>query len=123
MKPNIFSEIAKKKTTLSELMNGREKIETDDIVRDYPNGITINSFDIVSTGEDRYPVVTYAEDDGKYLNGGIVLNKICDGWLEYFHGDIEQANMSLAKAGGVKCVFKKSKTKSGNNITTLDIIA
>lgn len=122
MAMNIFKEIAKKETTLSYLMSGREKIDTDEIIANYPDGITVTEFEVIQVGEDMYPVVTFSEDNTKFYNGGSVLMKICSGWLEHFSGDNESANIALAKTGGVKCKLSKSKTKSGNNITVIDII-
>ena len=120
---NIFASIARKETTLSPIMEGKERITIDDVINNYPDGVTIDGFDMISTSGDSYPVLTFKEDKDKFLFGGAIMNNICHGWLEHFEGDVETANSALVSAGGVKIRFTKSKTKSGNNITLPEIIS
>ena len=119
---NMFATIANKATTLSNLMVNREKISTDDIVGNYPDGITINAFDIVNISVDSFPVFTFKEDDSKFAFGGAILSNIVDSWVEQFDGDILAASNALNDAGGVRIKFVKSRTKSGNNITLVKVI-
>ena len=119
---NMFTNIANKATTLSNLMVNREKISTDDIVANYPDGITINAFDIVNISVDSFPVFTFKEDSTKFAFGGAILANIIDSWVEQFDGDIVAASNALNEAGGVKIKFVKSRTKSGNNITLVKVI-
>ena len=114
---NIFTSIARRETTLSPLMEGREKLETDDIIKLYPDGFTIIEFDVVNAGLDSYPVLIFKEDTEKFIFGGTVLKNICNGWVEQFDGDIESASNALKSAGGVKMKFEKTRTKNGNNLT------
>lgn len=119
---NVFASIAHKATSLSELMEGREKRTVDEIMAAYPDGVTITGFDIVNSALDSYPVIIIAEDDGVYLNGGMILANICEEWAKAYEGDIETASKALKVAGGVKVKFSKSRTKAGNNITLVDIL-
>lgn len=119
---NIFASIARKETTLSPLMENKDKITTDELTSDFPDGVTINGFDIITTNGDSYPVLTFSEDESKFIFGGAIMSNICNGWLEHFEGDIEAANAALKSSGGVKIKFTKSRTKSGNNITLPEII-
>lgn len=119
---NMFTNLAREATTLSPLMENREKTTVDDIIRDYPEGITITEFDIISTSLDTFPVFTFAEDDEKFCFGGTILHNIFDKFIEKFEGDIKAASNALKAAGGVKMGFSKSRTKNGNNITIPKII-
>lgn len=119
---NIFASIARKETTLSPLMENKERMSIDDVISTYPDGVTINGFDMISTGGDSYPVLTFSEDDTKFIFGGAIMNNICHGWLEHFEGDTESANSALKASGGVSIRFTKSRTKSGNNITLPEIL-
>lgn len=114
---NVFASIAKKATTLSPLMEDKERMSIDDMILAYPDGVIINGFDMVSTGADSYPVLTFIEDDSKFIFGGAIMNNICHDWLAHFDGDIETANAALSSAGGVRIKFEKSRTKNGNNLT------
>ena len=111
---NIFASIARKATTLSPMMEGRERMGIDELIANYPDGVTITAFDMISTGVDSYPVLNIAEDSN--------VNNIVHDWLEHFEGDIDTANNALAAAGGVRVKFAKSRTKSGNNLTTVQVL-
>lgn len=119
---NVFTTIARRETTLSELMENREKISMDEIIEQYPNYITVNGFDMINTNGDTFPVLTFIEDNTKFFFGGAIMANICSGWLEHFEGDIKNANEALKNSDGVRIRFKRSKTKSGNNITLPEIV-
>ena len=117
-----FLEAAKKATTLSELMEGRDKITTEDILFQYNGIITVIGADLVNgTGKQgeqtQYPVIIFKEDEKKFLSGGTVLKKIVDSWLSLCDGDIEAMNKGLMEEGGVRIRLEKGKTHGGNNIT------
>lgn len=117
-----FRESAMNSTLLSTLQNNREKITTDDLVAKYPDGITVNAFDFATVQDKTFAVVTFTEDDTKYYNGGTVLTKMCLAWAAGFDGDPESASVALTKCGGVKLKFSLSKTKNGNNVTTITVV-
>lgn len=109
-------------TLLSALQNNREKLSTSDLVKQFPDGITVNAFDFATIDDKTFAVVTFAEDGTKYYNGGTVLTKMCLAWAAGFDGDPESASIALGKAGGVKLKFAESKTKNGNNVTTITVV-
>lgn len=112
--------VAKNVTVLSVLMEGREKIETGDLVKQYPDGISVCGVDIVETSDVRYSTVIFAEDTGKFYNGGMVLTKIVDAWLGC--GTLDEINVELQK-NPVKMKLSESKTKKGNkNVTIIDVL-
>lgn len=125
---NMFASLARKATTLSPIIEGKEKISVGDIIEKYPDGITITNFDMVNgvdqnTGESSdYPVFTFKEDENKFGFGGHVLKKIIRVWLENFEGDIETCAKALQAAGGVKLKFSRSTTKAGRSVTVVDVI-
>jgi hypothetical protein len=114
---NIFTSIARRETTLSPLMEDREKLDTDKVIELYPDGFTVINFDMISTGLDTYPILIIKEDSSKFIFGGAIMKNICDGWVEQFEGDIEAASKALESAGGVRMKFEKARTKNGNNLT------
>jgi hypothetical protein len=119
---NKFAAAAKKATILSPIMEGKERLTVDDIIALYPEYITINGFDIISSGMESYPVLTFAEDSSKFVFGGAIMNNICHDWVELCEGDVEEASKQLNMAGGVKIKFEKATTKAGHNLTKPIII-
>lgn len=118
-----FKEIAQKELSLSPLMTGREQIKTDDLIG---KTVTVVAFDfahIEDKGEQKvFPVLLLAEYPDRYYNGGVLLNKMCAAWAASYDGDIEAASNDLGKSGGVQLRFRSTKTKSGNNLTSVDVI-
>lgn len=124
---NMFAVLARKATIISTIMENRDKITTEDIIRDYPEGITINGFDLITTPNQEgvnstYPVITFSEDDSKFLYGGKALMDIVSLWVANFDGDIETTSNALKAAGGVKIKMTNAKTKQGRNFTRIDVI-
>lgn len=124
---NMFASLAKRATTLSPLMEGREKLSTDAVIKQYPNGITITEFDVITTPDKNgnpstYPVIAFAEDTQKFIYGGKALMDIVTMWLANFDGDVETTSKALKSAGGVKVKMTSDRTKQGNNFTRIDVI-
>ena len=109
-------------TLLSSLQNNRNKISTEELISSFPDGITVNAFDFATVQDKTFAVVTFSEDDSRYYNGGTVLTKMCLAWAAGFNGDPESASVALMKSGGVKLKFTETKTKSGNNVTTITVV-
>ncbi len=130
---NSFVKSAQETTSLSAIMVGRQKLETEEILG---KELTIIGFDFApkfdkegktivdeSTGEvDTFGVVVFKEMEDKYYCVGTVFTKVCHVWLADFDGDLEKANDELKKAGGVRVRFTASKTKKGNNLTSVEVI-
>ena len=117
-----FREIASRTLSLSELMTGREQLKTEQLVG---QEVTIIAFDfatITDKGEEKtFPVVIFKEYPEHYYNGGALLSKLCAAWTAEC-GDIETASQALEESGGVKIRFRATKTKSGNNLTSIDVL-
>lgn len=120
-----FRNAASKELSLSPLMEGREKIETEDLIG---GEYTVIAFDFITTvdikdkKEKTYPVVNFEELPDKFYLGGALLSKVFSVWAAEFDGDFEECSVALAESGGVKFRFSKSKTRSGNNITKIEVV-
>ncbi len=119
---NKFANIAKKQTTLSPIMENRTKLSTEELIKQYPNGVTVCEFDMIEIGDESFPVFTFAEDETRFVFGGTVLGNIVYAWVSDYDGDIEGASKALNAVGGVKMRFSKGRTKNGNNITLVDVV-
>ena len=124
---NMFAQMAQRATTLSPIMTGREKITVEDIIANYPDGITVVEFDMITTPDQNgqpstYPVIAFAEDSSRFIYGGKALYDICTLWVSNFDGDIDATSAALKAAGGVKIKLAKSHTKQGRNFTQVEVI-
>ena len=124
---NMFADMAKKAVDNSPVREGREHISTEEILRDYPEGITITEFDILSKRDGAimvtFPTFAFAEDISKYYNGGTSLAKIVNEWLAHFEGDIDADNAALKATGGCKIkLLPMQRTGSGNNFVPVEVI-
>lgn len=128
-----FKQVAQEATSLCPLMSGREKLTTDDVVG---KELTIVEFGFApkfnkdgspvvdaETGEaDTFGVVVFAEMPEMYYSVGVVFTKVCKMWAAEFGGDSELASHELKESGGVKVRFVQSKTRSGNNLVSVQIV-
>ena len=124
---SIFTDLAVKATTLSPIMENRDKISVREIISQYPNGITINGIDMVTSkdtyGNDAtYPVFTFKEDPTKFGFGGAIFKSIVESWIAAFNGSIDDVNtnLKLVDGGGCKCRFSHGKTKNGRDCTIVE---
>lgn len=126
--PNKFYTSAKAETVLSEIMQNREKLDVDEIITRYPDGITLTEFDMVTTynakkKEDAtYPVFAFKEDENACFFGGMILNRIVNTWIAAYDGDIQTASKELKSSGGVKVKMSHKKTSAGNNLIHVEVV-
>lgn len=118
-----FREIAVRETCLSDIMNGREKVDKKDGV------YHVYDFDIIDIGGTnpktklpREPYAIVAISDKEFINGGAVLTKIIKAIVDECGGDIEFARAEFRNSGGFDIKLTKGNTANGNNITMVDIL-
>lgn len=126
---NKFAQSAKSATSLSEIMENREtKMEIPEIIKQFPDGITLTEFDYVTVFDQKkgcdvtFPVFAFSECPTAFFFGGCVLDKIAREWAGSCGGDIHAASDELLKCGGVKIRMEQGKTKSGNSVTTVTVL-
>lgn len=129
---NTFAKIANELTLLSDVMANRDKIDTKEIIRKYPEGITINEVDIIKMVDEKtgevgdVAVCAFKEDTTKFFFGGLIITKIVKGWAESYkmlEGDsFDELNADLHAEGGVKMILEEKRTKHGNNLTSVKIV-
>lgn len=123
-----IKKVAKKAVVLSELMNGREKIETEDIIKYYKDKISINAAECISIpdeksedGTSRFYVYTFKEEEKKFAFSGAVLTKVFDGIMEACKGDVEVFNKELADQV-LEVRLSTGKTKDKKQITLVEVL-
>ncbi len=124
-----FKKIALDATTMSELMNGRDKMDTEELIRKYPDGVTIDFIDNVNMqqedGEENVWIFVTEEQPNKFTFGGFVLAKIFNNILAEYEGDcdamIEEYNSSL-KEDKLRVKLERAKTKTKREITKVTVL-
>lgn len=119
-----FRNMAKRQTTLSEVMADRDKVKTDDLIAEYPDGLTIIAFDYIQSkkSKGKYPVFNIAEDPTIFCNGGTVLDRIFRDFVDAMDGDIKAASDELRRQGGLHVQLSKGRTKNGDDFTQVTVI-
>lgn len=119
-----FKAAAEAATTLSPLMDGKNKLSVDDVIRDYPQGVTITDFDMLTDNAKgtQFCVCLCKERPDSFFFGGSILSKICNEWVKGFAGDIEACSNALHDAGGVKVQLSHGRTRNGNSLTLVKVL-
>ena len=124
--PNILKTIAQQATTLSELMENREKIETEEIIKYHEKGIHINDIDpqtftdAKGNPSDTY-VFTFDEAKDKFAFAGHVLCKIFDAVIKECDGDLDAAR-ELFKKEKLHVKLSTGKTKAKREVTLVEVL-
>lgn len=124
-----FKKIALDATTMSELMNGRDKMDTEELIKKYPDGVTIDFIDNVNMqqedGEENVWIFITEEQPNKFTFAGFVLAKIFNNILSKFEGDyaemIETYNSAL-KEDKLRVKLERAKTKTKREITKVTVL-
>ena len=114
-----FRDLAVRATTLSDLMDGRDKIDTEDLISEYPNGFTVDDLDLCTVGDEPLWVYTIRENDDAFAFAGSVLKKIFDAFLASCEGDLDTLRNEF---DGLKIKLKSGKTKKGKDITLVEVL-
>ena len=119
-----FRELAKRETSLSDVMTDRTKVTCDELIEKYPDGFTINAFDYVQSKKShgKYPVFNIEDDPTIFCNAGTILTRIFDEFVEACDGDIAQASNELRRQGGLTVKLGHGQTKTGDELITVEVL-
>ena len=114
-----FKAIAKKQTTMAEIMIDREKITTQEIIDDFDGEITIDNIEFCHIGSDDVWAYTFEEDETKFAFAGYILSKIFNACLEAVGGDFEELYKQWTP---LKVKLSEGKTKNKNQVTLVEVL-
>lgn len=119
-----FRTLAKKETSLSEVMTDRTKVTTDELIDKYPEGVTIVAFDYVQSkkSKGKYPVFNIEEDPTIFCNASTILTRIFDEFVAACDGDVDAASEELRRQGGLEVKLGHGTTKSGDELITVEVL-
>ena len=119
-----FRNMAKRQTTLSEVMTDRVKVSTEELIEKYPEGVLITAFDYIQSkkSKGKYPVFNIGQDPTVFCNGGTVLDRIFTDFVNAMDGDVKAASDELRRQGGIQVKLSKGETKAGDELTLVEVI-
>lgn len=121
IKMSKFRSSVEKVSGGSHVLKDRTKMPVDVVMEEYPDGVTVDEFDLIRgrTG-DPYGVFHIAGTD-YYFNGGTIATQIAQDWSDFNDGDTVKGSAELKAEGGIKLKFGKKKTRNGNTVTTVEL--
>lgn len=126
MKALNLRKTAQKAVVLAEIFEGKDKIDTADIIKNHPNGIHINNIEFITmtgeNGDEQFWAYTFDENPNVFAFSGFVLAKIFNELLAQCEGDYEELYESFRAAGTLNVRLSVGKTKKGQPITKVDIL-
>lgn len=114
-----FNEEFKSSLTLSELMVGKDKIDTEDIIKYYPEGISINAIDLFELNGDEVYVYTFKEAPDKFAFAGYILKNLFEEMVSKY--SIETCNEALRETP-YTVKLSQGKTKDNKQVTKVQKI-
>ena len=119
-----LKDLAKNAFAIDTIMDGRDKITIEDLIAQYPDGVSIDGFSIYQPVSKIYPerpVFSFAEDATKYFNGGKALKEMVTAWLDSYDNNRDAINAELKKSP-IKVKLEKITLRNGNKFTKVTVI-
>ena len=119
-----FGAVAKKNQKAGcPQMENREKVNIEDIITDYPEGINVTGVSIITVDGEDIAVFNFEEDPNSFFFGGKVLTDLAKDWLaDIGEGDLKKMNEELEKDGGCVLKLSRKKNKKGQTYTAYEVI-
>lgn len=104
-------------------MEGREKVNIEDIITDFPDGIKITGVGIITVDGEDIAVFNFEEAPDSFFFGGKVLTDLAKDWLaDIGQGDPKTLNEELEKDGGCVLRLFRKRNKKGQSYTAYEVI-
>ena len=119
-----FGAVAKKNQKAGcPQMENREKVNIEDIITDYPEGINVTGVGIITVDGEDIAVFNFEEEPNSFFFGGKVLTDLAKDWLaDIGEGDLKKMNEELEKDGGCVLKLSRKKNKKGQTYTAYEVI-
>ena len=119
-----LKDLAKNAFAVDPIIDGRNKISVEDLIAQYPDGVSINGFSIYQPVNKIYPerpIFSFVEDATKYFNGGKALKEMVTAWLDSYDNNRSAINDELKKSP-IKVKLEKITLRSGNKFTKVTVV-
>ena len=112
----------KEEGTLFNLMEGKEKVDMQKIITDYPDGVHITGCTVLKNRKgEKISAFTFEEIPDGFFFGGVILTKLAEDWIADNGGTSEACSKELAKEKPCMRLFTKTSA-SGNRYTDYQIM-
>lgn len=121
-----IKKIARKATVVAEIMENREKGDTEELIK-RKSSVTINDCEMCTLTNDEGEeenvwAYTIKEEPEKFYFAGYVLKKIFENILAECEGDYEELYSAVIKQG-LTVKFGQKKTRDGKRVvTTVEVV-
>ena len=117
-----MNRFAKAGARLANQTSDLELMKLDDVIRQFPDGVTMNFIELRESEEgNEYVVFTFLEAPGKYSSGSGDFLKFWEYALDEFGSSITDAQVYL-KENPVRVKVWKTKTKSKRTYTKVKVL-
>ena len=117
---NTLKEIAEKTTAGNPIFDNRVKMTTDEVIENYPSGISITECALIAGDKGEYAVIAFAEQPNVFVSCGTILTNIVHDWVSAI-GSIEEVNGMLIEQP-VRVKLHKILNKKKQPLTVVDIL-
>lgn len=117
-----FTQKAQQELSLSELMKGREKLETETLIQLHPDSVIITDFDLCELDKEVVAVYTVKEEPHYFIFGGHILRNLFESFIKEYDGDIDACRADFVMQGGIRVKLEKGKTKNNQPITKVKVL-
>lgn len=114
-----FKQIAKKATTIAEIMMDRDKISTEEIIDEFDGDITITEIEWCDMGENSAWAYAFEEDKDKFAFAGKVLGNVFNACLAACGGDYEEL---YKKWEPLHVRISSGRTKKNQQVTLVEVL-
>lgn len=117
---NSLKEIAEKTTAGNPIFDNRVKMTTDEVIENYPSGISITECALIKGDKGEYAVIGFAENPNVFVTCGTILTNIVREWVATV-GTIDEVNGMLIEQP-VRVKLHKILNKKKQPLTVVDIL-
>lgn len=113
---------AKELKNSNPVMTGREHISLDEIMANFPKGVTLRECAIMhdTSNNSDYVVCVVDEAPNNFFFGGVAVLGLIETLMADF--DLEEAFHETLKAEGLPLIFSKKRSKNGRIYTSVEVL-
>lgn len=102
----------RKKTEFVNILEGKENIKIDELMKKFPKGIHITGASVIKAKKGDCSAFTFEEDETKFFFGGVCFTDSVKKWISE-HGSVQAMNTALATDKPLM-VISAHESKNGN---------
>ena len=111
---------AKALSNITDIMNGREKVNIDEVIATYSEGIEVIDFDILTDRKtnDEYVVLVIAEEPKSFFFGGLAITN----FFKELSGEDKEGTRKEVQAEHLKMKLSQKRSQNGRIYTAYEVL-